>query len=155
MFSTDSNLCTLLCPFSLSYQDLSNEQARYQKVLTEVQRLTQQLQNTEADLKMRNDALNQSREEIESFAKRVKTSESLLQLEKSRAKLEADAAFKSNSDSSARICQTHSGDTSHPDRSPEDGRGRDCSMTQDATTGGTERMSERLKELEKEVRDCV
>lgn len=125
-------------------------------MLTEVQRLTQQLQNTEADLKMRNDALNQSREEIESLSKRLKTSESLLQLDKSRA--EVDATFNSNSDpsSTAHICQTHTGDTSHPVQSPEPDGGRNCSMTQDGTTGRTERqLSERLKEVEKEVRVCV
>lgn len=120
-------------------------------MLTEVQRLTQQLQNTEADLKMRNDALNQSREEIESLSRRLKTSESLLQLEKSRA--EEDATFNSISDSSntAHICQTHTGDL---DQSPEADGGRNCSMTQDGTAGGTERqLSERLKQLEKEVRE--
>lgn len=143
-------LAPCFAPF-LSYQDLSNEQARYQEVLTEVQRLTQQLQNAEADLKMRNDALNQSREEIESLSKRLKTSESLLQLEKSRA--EVDATFSSNSDSdTADVCQTLTGETS-PDQSPAADGGRDCTVTRVGPSGGTERqLSERLKELEKEVR---
>lgn len=158
LFYTDYNLRTLLCPFSLSYQDLSTEQARYQEQLAEVQRLSQKLQKADAELKRTTDSLNQSQEKIESLSKRLKTSESLLQLEKSRESAEVDATSNSNSDSSnkAHICQTHTQEMSHLDPSPEAGKGRDFSMTHEYATGETERqLSERVIELQKEVRVCV
>lgn len=69
-----------------------------------------------------------------------------------------DATSNSNSDSSnkAHICQTHTQEMSHLDPCPEAGKGRDFSMTHEYATGETERqLSERVIELQKEVRVCV
>ena len=141
---------------SLSFQDLSNEQARSQKLSAEVQRLSQKLQEADSELKTTTNSLNQSQDRIESLSQCLKKSESLLQLEKRRGSAEVDAASNSNSDSSNQICQTHTQETSHLDPSPAAGKGRDLSVTHDYATGEAERqLSERLIELEREVCNCL
>ncbi|XP_074504740.1 coiled-coil domain containing 88A [Sebastes fasciatus] len=134
-------------------QDLSNEQARSQKLSTEVQRQSQKLQKAEAELKTTTNSLNQSQERIESLSQHLKKSESLLQLEKRRGSAEVDATSNSNSDSSNKmhISQTHTQETTHLDRSPAAGKGRDLSVTHDYATEEMDRqLSERLIELERE-----
>ncbi|XP_018515745.1 coiled-coil domain containing 88A [Lates calcarifer] len=134
-------------------QDLSNEQARTKELSAEVERLSQKLLKAEAELKAATDSLNQSQERIESLSQSLKKSESLLQLEQRRRSVDADTTSNSNSDSSNKthICQTHTGETSPRDQSPEACKGHDLSMTRDHVTGETERqLSERLTELQKE-----
>lgn len=136
----------------LSHQDLSNEQARSQELSVEVQRLSQELQKAETELKATTDSLDQSRERIESLSLCLKKSESLLQLETRRGSAEVDAPSNSDSSNKTHICQTNTRETSHLDQSPDAGKGRDLSVT----PGESERqLSERLIELEKEVRICV
>ncbi|XP_035528907.1 girdin [Morone saxatilis] len=132
-------------------QDLSNEQARSQELSTEVQRLSGKLQKAEAELKTTTDSLSQSQERIESLSHSLKKSDSLLQLEKRRGSAEVDAVSNSDSLNKTHICQTHARETSHLEQSPEIGKGRDLSLTNDYATGEAERqLSERLIELEKE-----
>lgn len=91
---------------------------------------------------------------MESLCKRLKKSESLLQLEKSGGTVEVDATSNSSSDSSnkVQICQTHAQQMSHLDQRPE--AGKDLFNTHECATAETERqLRERLIELEKEV--CV
>ncbi|KAM3613360.1 uncharacterized protein V6R79_024728 [Siganus canaliculatus] len=134
-------------------QDLSSEQSRSQEQSAEIQRLSQKLQKAEAELKTATASLVQSQERIESLSQSLKKSESLLQLEKRRENVEADATSQSNSDSSDKmpVCQAHSKETPHLDQSPETGKGHDLSLTHDHTLRETERqLSERLMELETE-----
>lgn len=143
---------------SLFHQDLSKEQARSQELSAEVERLSRKLHKAEAELKTTTDSLNQSQERIESLSQCLKKSESLLQLEKRRGSAEVDSVCNSNSDYSneTHICQMHTQETSHRDQSCEAGKGRDLSVTSDYAAGETEReLSERFKELEKEVCICV
>lgn len=140
--------------FSPSYQDLSSERARSQELFTQVQHLSKKLQKAEAELKTATDSLNQSQEKIESLSKRLKKSESLLQLEKSRGTVEVDATSNSSSDSlnKVHICQTHTQEMSQLDQRPE--AGKDFFATHENASGEAERqLRERLIELEKEV--CV
>ncbi|XP_042348731.1 coiled-coil domain containing 88A [Plectropomus leopardus] len=126
-------------------QDLTNEQARSQKLSTDVERLSHKLQKAEAQLKTTTDSLNQSQERIASLSQCLKKSESVLQ--------KKDATSNSNSDSpnETQICEMHTQKASHLDQSPAAGKGRDLSVTHDDATGETERhLSERLIELERE-----
>ncbi|XP_062281429.1 coiled-coil domain containing 88A [Scomber scombrus] len=128
-------------------QDLSNEKARSHDLSTEVESLNMKLQKTEAELKGATFSLSQSQERIESLSQCLKTSESLLQLEKRRGSADIDATSSSNSDPSnkSHICETQIQETSPLDQPPEASKGCDLS------SGETERqLSERLIELEKE-----
>uniref|UniRef100_A0A7N6AUY2 HOOK N-terminal domain-containing protein n=1 Tax=Anabas testudineus TaxID=64144 RepID=A0A7N6AUY2_ANATE len=139
---------------SLSYQDLSSEQARSQELSAEVQHLNQKLLKAEAALKTTTNSLHQSQERIESLSQSLAKSESLLQLEKRRESTEMDAASNSNSDSTNKthICESLTQVTSDLDQSSEAGKGHNLSVAHDYATGETERqLSERLIELEKEV----
>uniref|UniRef100_A0A8D3B6C6 Coiled-coil domain containing 88B n=1 Tax=Scophthalmus maximus TaxID=52904 RepID=A0A8D3B6C6_SCOMX len=141
--------------YKASERDLSNEHARSQGLSTEVERLSQKLQKAKAEQKVATDSLNQSQERIECLSRCLKESESLLQLEKRRPSMDQDTMSNSNSESSnkAHLCQTHTQETSRLDQSSEASEGLDLSTTQDYAAGETERqMSERLTELEKEVR---
>uniref|UniRef100_A0A3B4Z1M1 Coiled-coil domain containing 88B n=1 Tax=Stegastes partitus TaxID=144197 RepID=A0A3B4Z1M1_9TELE len=130
---------------SPSYQDLTNEQTRSQKLASEVEHLNQKLQRAEAELKAATDSLNVSQERIESLSQCLKKSESMLQLEKRRGSAEVSAASHSNSELSC------TQETSPLDQSPEAGKGRDLSPTHDQTAGETERqLRDRVTELEKE-----
>ncbi|XP_029368645.1 coiled-coil domain containing 88A [Echeneis naucrates] len=134
-------------------QDLSKEQACSQKLSTEVELLSQKLQKAEAEKKLARDSLNQSQERIELLSRRIQKSESPLQLEKPRS-VDEDAVCNSNSDSSNKmhICQTHPQETPPLNQSPAASKEHDLSVTNDYSTGETERQpSERLKELEKET----
>lgn len=147
-FSIDG-LITLLCLHFLSYQELSDEQARYREVFAEVQRVSQKLQEAEAELRTARDSLSQSREKIESLSRHLQQSESLLQECKSKGDAEVDAVSISVSSDEA-----HARHTSHRDQSSESGEGRDSSVTRESAAAEAQRqLSERVTELEKEV--CV
>ena len=157
LFSTVFKLWNTYCVISLSYQDLSNEHARYQELSTEVERLSQKLQKTEAEQKAVTESLSQSEARIESLSRCLKESESLLQVEKQRRSMEADITSSSNADSSNKthLSQTPTQETSLLDQSPGASKGHDLSVTRDSASGETERqMSEQLTELEKEVCIC-
>lgn len=148
LLCTDCNHFTL-CLLSLIYQDLCNEKACSQGLSTEVESLNLKLQKVIAELKGATDSLNQSQERIDSLSQCLKKSESLLQLEKSRGSADMDTTSSSNSDPSNKL-QTQVQETSPLVQSPETSKGCDLS------SGETERqLSERLLELEKEVRTCV
>lgn len=141
---------TSLCLF---YQDISGEQARAQKLSAEVDCLSQELQKVKAEKKTATDSLSQSQERIESLTQSLKNSESLLQLEKRSPSLDDDAKSNSDLTNKTHICQTQTQETSPLDQSPEACKGHDLSISHDYSTGGTDRqLSERLRELENEVR---
>ncbi|XP_037531730.1 coiled-coil domain containing 88A [Nematolebias whitei] len=103
-------------------QDLSGEQARSQKLATEVERLSRKLQRSEEELKTAADSLKRSQANVETLSQRLKRSESLVNSEPSRA-----------------------------DESPETEDGAPRSP-RSHTAGEPEReLSERVMELEKEV----
>lgn len=152
-FFPDDSLRTPLCPCFLSYQELSDEQARYQEMFAEVQRVRQKLQEAEAELRTARDSLSQSQEKIESLSTHLQQSESLLQERKSKGDAEVDGASASISVSSDEVHTCH---TSHRDQSSESGEGRDSSVTRESAAGETQRqLSERVTELEKEVCVCL
>lgn len=145
--SRDFNRYTFSLFLSLSYQDLTREQARSEKLATELAHLSQKLQRSEAERQLAKDSLHQSQERIESLSQLLKKSESL-QLETRRESAQVKSAPNSNSES------TDKQDMSPLDQSPEAAKGCDLSTTRDHFMGEAERhLSERVIELEKEV--CI
>lgn len=120
-------------------------------MFAEVQRVSQKLQEAEAELRTARDSLSQSREKIESLSRRLQQSQSLLQECKSKEDAEVDSASASISVSPDEVHARHA---SHRDQSSESGEGRDSSVTCESAAGEAQRqLSERVTELEKEV--CV
>lgn len=127
-------------------QDLSSEQARSQKLTAEVDRLSQRVQRSEAELKATTDSLNQTQQRAESLSQHLRRSEALLHLEKSQATTKVKSV--SNSEFSG------TQEAPPPDQSPEPGRDRALSVTLHHSSGELDRqLNERVTELEKEV--CI
>lgn len=63
-----------------------------------------------------------------------------------------EAVANSDSSSTVHVCQSRSQESSHVDRTPEVGEGREFSPTNEGDAGETERqLRERLTALEREV----
>lgn len=143
--SIDFNLYTHSCYLSLSYQARTHEQAHSEKLASEVEKLSQKLQRSEAELHSAKDSVRQSQERVEFLSHCLKKSESL-QPEKRRGSAEVNNTSNSNSES------TDTRDVSPSDQNPEAAKGCDLSVTRAHSTGESERqLSERVTELAKEV----
>ncbi|XP_054648498.1 coiled-coil domain containing 88A isoform X2 [Dunckerocampus dactyliophorus] len=119
-------------------QDLTSEQTRSHNLTSEVQRLNQELQKTQTELKSATDSLNQSQD---------RTEPSACSLNESGPQLQSGMKSDSNSHPSGQVnfCPTGT------PQSAEDDQGHDLAVTPHDATGEAERqLSRRLLELEKE-----
>lgn len=92
-------------------------------------------------------SLSQSQERVESLSKLLNQS----QMENTNV---VEAVANSDSSSTVHVCQSRSQESSHVDRTPEAGEGREFSPTNEGDAGETEQqLMERLTALEREVRE--
>ncbi|KAF7657965.1 hypothetical protein LDENG_00019530 [Lucifuga dentata] len=132
-------------------QDLSNEQGRSQGLSSEVERLSQKLKKAEAELNGATQSLHQSQKRIDFLSLCLNKNDSL-QKERRRGSSEVEAISASNPDFSNKtlICQTHTQEAAPEDLSLEGGKSHDLITIPDDAAGETERLREKLIELERE-----